>query len=242
MSKFLVVLLVFLSSLALFGQQQKKYFDAPFGGGVGYVPAWYIPNIDPVNSKINAIGIPDLSTSGIYSSGIAGFIYIGFVKYLRVGGMGFGGSVSTSKLIDGMNKEIIYSLSGGGISIEYTLPFVKDIGVSVGAVIGSGTMKIELFNNSGDFSWNGSWEEYNSENHDSFRRSLENNYWMITPTANLDIPLNRFILLRLGAGYQIAIIEDWTSDNDRALNDVPSDLNANSFFVQSGIYIGFFSF
>jgi len=65
---------------------------------------------------------------------------------------------------------------------------------------------------------------------------------MITPTVNLDIPLNRFILLRLGAGYQIAIIEDWTSDNDRALNDVPSDLNANSFFVQSGIYIGFFSF
>ena len=242
MTKFLVIPLLVISTLALNGQQQKKYFDAPFGGGVGYVPAWYIPNIDPVNTEINAIGIPELSTSGMYSSGIAGFIYIGFVKYLRVGGMGFNGSVSTSKMIGGINKEIIYSLSGGGISIEYTLPFVKDIGVSVGAVVGSGTMKIELFSNSENFSWDENWNHFESGNYESFRRSMENSYWMITPTANLDIPINRFILFRVGAGYQIAIIEDWTSDNDKTLNNVPSDLIANSFFVQSGIFIGFFSF
>jgi hypothetical protein len=242
MTKFLIVPLLVLSLSTAYSQQQKKYFDAPFGGGVGYVPAWYIPNIDPVNSELKGIGLPELSNSGMYSSGVAGFIYIGFVKYLRVGGMGFGGSSSTSKMIAGKNKEIIYSLSGGGLSIEYTLPFVRDIGLSVGAVIGNGTMKVEQYSNSGDFSWAVSWEDFNSDNNESFSRSLENNYWMITPTANLDIPLNRFILIRIGAGYQFAIFEDWTSDNDQPLKNVPSDLNANSFFVQSGIYIGFFSF
>jgi hypothetical protein len=65
---------------------------------------------------------------------------------------------------------------------------------------------------------------------------------MFTPTLNLDVPINRFILIRLGAGYQISFNDDWTADNDKELRGVPSDLNANTFFVQSGIFIGFFSF
>lgn len=242
MIKKLFLLLLALSVSTAFAQNQKKYFDAPFGGGVGYAPAWYIANIDPINAQLNQIGIPELSKSGMFSSGISGFIYIGFVKFLRVGGMGFGSSVSTSKVIDGINKEIIYSLSGGGISIEYTLPIIKDIGLSIGAIVGNGSMKIDLYSNSGDFIWEEGWENLNSGNSESFRRSLENDYWMITPTVNLDIPLNRFMMVRVGAGYQIAIFEDWTADDDFELKSVPSELNANAFFIQSGIYIGFFSF
>ena len=32
--------------------QTTKYFDAPFGGGGGFVVGWYIPNVDPINSKL----------------------------------------------------------------------------------------------------------------------------------------------------------------------------------------------
>src|SRR3989304_937362 len=81
--------------------QQGQFFDAPFGGGIGYVPAWYIPNVDPINLQMNSAGIPELSTTGFYSSGIAGFIYIGFVKDLRIGGMGFDGSLSSSQNLNG---------------------------------------------------------------------------------------------------------------------------------------------
>ncbi len=241
MARIIIIPLLILLQLVSFAQNRKKYFDAPFGGGVGYVPAWYIANIDPINSQLGDIGIPELN-SGMYSSGVSGFIYIGFVKYLRVGGMSFGSSVSTSEAVDGINKEVIYSLSGGGFSVEYTLPFIKDIGLSVGAIIGSGTMKIELYSNAGDFSWDEVWEDLDTGNSESFNRTLENDYWMITPTINLDIPLNRFMIIRVGTGYHIAFIEDWTADNDRELLSVPSDLNANTFFIQSGIYLGFFSF
>jgi hypothetical protein len=65
---------------------------------------------------------------------------------------------------------------------------------------------------------------------------------MFTPTVNLDFPLNRFILIRLGVGYQLAFNDDWTADNEQELKNVPSDLNANAFFIQSGLFIGFFSF
>ena len=223
-------------------KQQKKYFDAPFGGGVGYVPAWYIPGVDAINKELVKIGMPELSTGGFYSSGGAGFFYIGFVKFLRIGGMGFSGSVSTSRVENGVNSEVVYSLGGGGISVEYTLPMIKDFGVSIGAVIGAGTLRTELFRNSGNFSWEGIWNDFNSGSGDSFSSTLKNDYWMFTPTINLDYPLNRFIVVRLGAGYQFAFIENWTADNDQELKNVPSDLNANSFFIQSGIFIGFFSF
>ena len=40
----------------------------------------------------------------MFTTGGAGFIYIGFVKNLRIGGMGFGGSISSSSTIDGDNQ------------------------------------------------------------------------------------------------------------------------------------------
>ena len=242
MNKYLIFAIVILLTALIFPQQQKKYFDAPFGGGIGYVPAWYIPNLAPVNVELKSIGMPELSTSGFYSSGGAGFIYLGFIKFLRVGGMGYGGSVSSSQTVDGINREVVYSLGGGGITIEYTLPIIKDIALSVGATIGAGTLKIQLYENSGNFTWRGTWDEFASDESTTFSRTLENSYWMFTPTVNLDFPINRFILIRLGAGYQLALNDDWTADNEQELKNVPSDLNANAFFIQSGLFIGFFSF
>jgi hypothetical protein len=99
-----------------------------------------------------------------------------------------------------------------------------------------------MYRNSGNFTWQGTWGEFGSDENTSFSRTLENSYWMFTPTVNLDFPLNRFILIRLGAGYQLAFIEDWAADNERELIDVPSNLNANAFFIQSGLFVGFFSF
>ena len=238
MNKYLIFAIVILFTALNFPQQQKKYFDAPFGGGIGYVPAWYIPNLAPVNVELKSIPMPELSTSGFYSSGGAGFIYLGFIKFLRIGGMGYGGSVTSSQA----NREVVYSLGGGGITVEYTLPIIKNIALSVGAIIGAGTLKIQLYKNSGSFTWQETWDEFASDESTSFSRTLENSYWMFTPTVNLDFPLNRFILIRLGVGYQLAFNDDWTADNEQELKNVPSDLNANSFFIQSGLFIGFFSF
>jgi len=224
--------------------QAGQFFDAPFGGGIGYVPAWYIPNVNPINTELSQIGMPELSTSGFYSSGIAGFLYLGFVKDLRIGGMGFGGSLSTSQTENNVNKEVVYTLNGGGVTIEYTLPFIKNIGVSVGAVIGAGSLELDLYRNSGSFSWGGMWEELNEPNQtsDDYYGKLRNHYWMFTPTINVDYPVYRFVVIRLGVGYQLAFADEWTADNDQPVSNIPSNLSSNSFFIQSGIFVGFFSF
>lgn len=239
--KYSIAIVVIASTLAF--PQTGQFFDAPFGGGIGYVPAWYIPNVKPVNDFLPS-GMPELSSSGFYSSGIGGFIYIGFVKNLRVGGMGFGGSLNSTQKINTVNREVIYSLGGGGVTLEYTLPFIKDFGISIGTVIGVGNMEIHLYSNTGSFDWEGIWENFSDPNvsSENYNRKLSNSFWMFTPTLNLDYPIYRFVTLRLGIGYQITFADDWTADNDQPLTNVPSDLSGNTFFIQSGIFIGFFSF
>lgn len=243
MYKKLLFSIFLLTNISLYSQS-GQFFDAPFGGGIGYVPAWYIPNLDPINFQLNNIGMSELSNSGFYSSGIAGYLYVGFVKNLRIGGMGYGGSLSTSQSVGNENHEVIYSLGGGGVTIEYTLPFIKDLGVSVGASIGAGNLELDLFRNSEIFNWEETWKEFSDTDSTlgNFNRKLKNSYWMVTPTLNIDYPIYRFVSLRLGVGYQISFADEWTADNEKPVSGIPSDLNSNSFFIQSGIFIGFFSF
>lgn len=238
---FAVALATLLLNTFIFSQD-SQYFDAPFGGGVGYAPGWYFPNMDQVNLQMKSFGLPAFSNSGFYTSGISGFLYLGFIPQLRVGGMGFSGSTSMSGMVNGENREAIYSLGGGGVTFEYTLPFVRNFGISVGGTIGRGNIKIQLYKNSGTFDWSNVWNDISNSPTSNYSRTLNDKYWIITPTLNLDIPFQRFVNFRIGVGYQFTFGDNWTVENDQTLNNVPSGLNGRSFFIQSGVYIGFFSY
>jgi hypothetical protein len=236
-----LAVLIFMLCAAVYSQE-SRYFDAPFGGGGGYSPGWAFPKMDVLNQKLRSVGFPELSTSGFYTSGGAGFIYLGFVPGVRIGGMGYGGSSSESAMTLGINNEVQYTLSGGGFTVEYTLPFIRDWGVSVGAIIGGGSLKVEFYRNYTNYSWDDLLDPASSVVTSDDSPTLRNSYWFFTPTLNIDIPFYRFIVFRIGAGYQFTFADEWTADNDRSISGIPSDFNANNFFIQSGIFIGFFSF
>jgi hypothetical protein len=236
-----ILTLIFVLPLSVFAQD-SQYFDAPFGGGGGYSPGWYFPNVDQVNLQLKSFGVPALSNNGFYTSGGAGFIYIGFIPQLRIGGMGFGGSTTSSRMINGENREAKYSLSGGALTLEYTLPFVRTFGISIGAMIGRGNLKVEMYKNNGSFDWANVWAEASKASTPYYSRTINDKYWIISPTINFDIPVQRFVTFRIGAGYQFTFGDDWTIENDQSLNNVPSNLNGKSFFLQSGIFVGFFSY
>ena len=242
MKNLLIVFLIIIGFSKFIYSQDSQYFDAPFGGGGGFVPGWYVPSMDGVNLQLKSFSVPELSTKGFYTSGGTGFIYLGFIPQLRIGGMGFGGSTSSSAVVGGQNREVIYSLGGGGLTLEYTLPFLRDIGISVGTTIGRGTLKIELYKNSGSFNWGNIWNEAGSSPTNNYGRTLEDNYWFFTPTLNFDIPLQRFVNFRVGTGYQFTFGDNWSVENGQDISGVPSSINGKSFFIQSGIFIGFFSY
>ena len=139
-----------------------------------------------------------------------------------------------------VNKEVNYSLGGGGVTVEYTLPFVRTFGISVGAVIGGGSMQIDVYQNKDSFAWNNFWNDLSIPQINA-HRTIKNNFWFVTPTLNVDIPFLRFMIFRIGGGYQLTFANSWKIDNNLSFSGVPSGLNGNSFYIQTGIFVGFFS-
>lgn len=240
-----VLFISFIFIINSFSQDEKAktFFDSPFGGGGGFTPVWIIPNFNPLNDKLINFGTGTLNKNGFFATGGSGFAYIGFVPNLRIGGFGFGGSTKQNSVSNGMQHEVIYSSSFGGATFEYTFSSFRDIGISIGFMIGSGKTEIQLYRNKGIFDWNSTWNELvNNIYTEEFSRTISSSYFIFSPTLNVDIPFYRFIAFRIGAGYCFAFGENWKIENNKDLNGTPSDLKGNAFFIQTGIYFGFFSF
>src|ERR1035437_5937092 len=109
----LLIISLFILSCEGFSQSQQ-FFDSPFGGGGGFSPGWTFSKVNDLNNMLSLANMPKVSTSGIFTTGGSGFIYIGFIPNLRIGGMGFGGSTSRkSNFIQSdisYNEETTYSV------------------------------------------------------------------------------------------------------------------------------------
>jgi hypothetical protein len=245
MKKIFALFFTFLLFSNISAQNEPQVgFVSKFGIAGGFTPVWIMPNIDALNAQLPGIGVGKLSTGGVIGYGGAGYAYLMFVENLRIGGMGFGGSISSGGKVDGFNKEVKYSIGLGGLTVEYALPFIKKVSVSVGAIIGAGSVKIEIYQNKNDFSWNDLFDELSdsTKSTKNISRTLKNNFFTITPTINVDIPVNRFIAFRVGGGYLLPFNNDWNIGNEQELKNVPDDLTGRAFFVQAGIFMGFFAF
>jgi len=243
MKKSSLLILLFLLPITQSKAQGTGMFDAPFGVGGGYLATWNFVSTNSLNEGLISANFPEITNSGFYSSGGSGFVYIGFIPNLRIGGMGFGGSTSKETVIGNEKRESVVSIGGGGVSIEYTLPFIKNFGVSLGFLLGGGSYQIELYKNSGAFSWDEIINEIGSTSSSSnYSRRLVNSYFILNPTINVEIPIYYLAAVRLGAGYSFTLGDNWQVENGLELSNVPSKINGDHFYIQAGIFLGLFSY
>jgi len=238
------IVLILLLICPFYYAQEDMGWDAKFAIGGGFVPGWIIPDFKTVNNQLTNFGVDKFSSAGFFSSGGVGYVSIGVVENLRVGGIGFGGSITHKGTKDGFRKEAKYSVSLAGLTIEYSFPFIKDIAISVGSIIGVGNTSLELYQNSGSFDWNNVWKEVSdpNENTQNISRTIYNTFFSLAPTLNVDIPVYRFFAFRIGGGYMFDLSKNWKADNGQAINNVPSDLSSNALFIQAGIFVGYFNY
>lgn len=243
MKKTIISVLILFSSSFLFAQSASQVaWVSKFAVAGGVNSLYLFPDMSEINKQISEFKVGEFSTNGIFTFGGSGFAYIKIVDDLRIGGIGFGGSTSNEAVVDGYNREAKYSLGGGALTIEYSLPQIRKIAVSVGAMIGAGSLEIELYQNNGTFNWNDLFNDFDNPIDNNYSRIIKNNFFMISPTVNVDVPFNRFMAFRLGAGYLYTFGNDWTVENQKDINGVPSSTNADSFYIQAGIYFGLFLF
>ncbi len=240
-----IFVLFFIGIFTVVSAQDSKSIKwiAKFGAAGGFIPNLMFPDYSTLNEMTGAYGF-EAFEGPVITWGGGGYAYIMLVDNLRIGGIGFGGSRTKSFVSNGSQKEVKYFIGGGGLTVEYTFPFIKNIAVSVGGIIGGGALEIEMYKNKGEFTWEGIWKDLDDNNSPSRKVShkLKNNYFTFAPTLNVDIPFNRFLAFRVGAGYLFSLGNNWEADNGQTLINVPDNLNANSFFIQTGLFIGLFAF
>ncbi|PID58151.1 MAG: hypothetical protein CR986_07990 [Ignavibacteriae bacterium] len=236
------ILIIILLSTTIFAQSESQIgLIAKFGAAGGFTPVILFPNFDkltPYNQKLSM----EEFNSPLVAWGGGGYAYVMFIDNLRMGGIGFGGSQSRTSRINGVNNEFIYSLGGGGFTIEYTMPFVKNMALSAGFILGGGSLELNIYENSGSFSWDNVWSNLPENSFYSKEISIKNSFLFFSPTVNLDVPITRFLAIRGGLGYQFTFTNDWTIANDKELLNIPDGLNGNGLFIQTGILIGLFAF
>lgn len=238
----LFISILILSSITFAQTESQIGWIAKFGAAGGFAPMVIFPNYDGINPKLAELGMTEFSGPMVTWGG-GGYAYIMIVDNLRLGGYGFSGSKSETSNHASLNNEVEYSLGGGAITLEYTFPFVKNMALSAGLMLGGGSLDIDIYQNSGEFDWNSIWDEaVNNSSINSKEYSLKNSFYLISPTINLDYPITRFLAIRGGLGYQFTFGEEWKIANSKKLNNVPSDLNGDGFFIQTGLYFGLFAF
>lgn len=244
--KRIIILGLLLVSFGFTNAQEEEEVGwvARFGIAGGFNPVYAFPNLDALNARAKNLGLEELSNSGLVLWGGGGYAYIMIIDNLRLGGIGLSGTIKTSGNEGFINRELNYSLGLGGITVEYTLPFIKYVAVSVGSIIGIGSQSIESYENFGNYTWENSFPQpiYSSLATPGNYSKMTNTFFTIAPTLNVDIPLSRFMAFRVGGGYILNFNDDWKVNNGRDVSGVPTSLTENNFYIQTGIYFGFFAF
>jgi len=201
------------------------------GAGGGVDGLWFFANTSVLNSELDAKGMPRLSENGMFMLGGHGYAYIIVVTNLRIGGMGAGGSLSETSVINGTLRKSELSTSFGGATIEYIFAF-KRLHFAIGTLLGAGSNTITLTQGpAGQGTWAGSLS--------ALRAEYTNSFFAWQPAATIEYDINPFTVLSLTGGYFGSSGDTWTLNEEFDPPDVP-DLKLGSGFVRLRLTFGLF--
>ena len=239
MKRILSLSLVVVLALASMGFAGRKHGIQARGGGGGPMVFFYSPDLGPLNTQAEAMGLPKFDGYlKFYGGGGGGFIG----KHLKIGGMGAGGIISTNgNVFDdtlgvSLNKEVSLSIGFGGVTLEYVQPFLERLEVSFGGLLAWGEVTLEVNQKSGPNHWDGLWNNYHhntTPDAKNITTQMDNGLFIIKPWVEVKYYITEWFALGGNLGYFYCSINknNWKS-NDVKINDVPKiDLSQVMFGV-----------
>ncbi|TKJ39684.1 hypothetical protein CEE37_10410 [candidate division LCP-89 bacterium B3_LCP] len=209
-----------------------------FQGGAGGFSFYIVkPDLGPLNTELKALGMPQFD-GYMFLYGGQGFGYVS--NSLRIGGMGFGGSVSVNDIENGYAREAIFSMGWGGILIEYLMLEVSNFELFTGGTLGWGSVSVSLRKTDSPVSWGEIWNNYTSQtgSGDSISSELSHSFFMIQPRVGVKYYLLDW--LAVGGSIDVPILNlsssGWSINGDN-IYDAPS-LDLTQPFFQFSILVG----
>lgn len=232
-----IIFIFYFLNTTLFAQDFTK-----FSISGGPIIGWYVPSMEDLNSELQKMGIPNMSTSGMLSVGGGGFIIIPGLKKIRIGGIGYGFSTEEAVELQNTIKSAKFSYSGAALSVEYFEKISKNFDIAFGGLIGYGTLGLNIAKYPKDYkNWN-----IGSFTNDTIyaNQILVNDYTKkiitLQPQVSLGYDMFKFLYLKLSAGYSFSVTGKWKLNDLLEVNNIPSGIKADGFSFTLGIQAGLF--
>jgi hypothetical protein len=220
-----------------------KHRTSKVGGAGGFMPSWGLFKFTEVNNALSQLGLPKFSNAPMYMSGGIGYGYPMFIRNLRIGGFGSGGTVTQSYDKGNMRYDIEYGISYGGFLIDYVVPLANRLDFSAGISFGGGSTHIKLTRDNSTFKrYDNLWQEFgNNDSTVNVTRTLTGTFFTMVPNVNIEYALLPWFQLRVGVAYPIMTNPSWTMENGDKITNVPAGLKADGPVINAGIMFGYFN-
>lgn len=245
MKKVLLLLSILMLPILLSAQDDDK--DLPFENDQqrdnsrlyfvlagGLTVDWLLISENNLNSFF-ATTPEELKLSGpINMIGGQGLTGIPWVDNVRIGVLGYGGSLESAINGDTQLSQSKLTASLFGFSVQYGYVPYEHLAFLAGVNAGWGDMSYEVF--SGSVTVENSFSNYGTNR-------LEKDFFFVMPTIQVEYALANFIIIRADASYNLTVGQDkeWTY-NTVAKNSVNPDFNISGFKIGFGFMVGLVNF
>lgn len=226
----------------------------PYGGiGFGYTGAFMMLDMDGLEKHLTAnnfgvngeefsIGTPMyVHGGGVMAAGFWG------IKNLSIGFFVNGGSGKDEKelTIDDQTftRGVDYNLNFNALSFSYGIVLAEHFAILPGVKLGWGDMGVTLYQARKDYAWDTDFNGAGSDN--TFMNKAEATFFTAQPMLSLEYNLKQTLTnINLTVGYTTTFSNDWKFNRVGKFKDKeePSDIQADSPFIQIGIFFGLFGY
>ncbi len=191
------------------------------------------------------MGIDELPDVMLGFGGL-GMGYVG--KGWRIGGGGFGASVSSSGVVtdstgNTFNRYLELSFGGGGVIVEYSPWMKKQINFGVGCLLGGGAYSVKFREDSGTFTWDDLSGQFITDPGDGNRpnvvTTIEQPVALFQPYATARFHLLDWIAVEGTVGMHITStsISSWEFE-DKEVSGDGIEITTKYPFYKAGVVFG----
>jgi hypothetical protein len=256
MFKILNVVFVILFSFSFLYSQDDKMKDfqfqtedvqtestSYFAIGVGYTATFHLLNMDDMNTLANQFGVGNLKST-VYLNGIEISTGTVLIKNVNIGFFNQYGNISSSGIVNSLNRNIDYAFQNTGFLIDYGIVPFKSFAILPGVQVGFAKSTINVSQTDKDINWN---EIQPNQLANNYYYKLEKSFLDIEPKVSIQYAVTNFIALRLNASYSISMSNpfansDWIFNDNVKVNNVPSQVNQSGVKFQLGVFVGLMNF
>ncbi len=213
------------------------------GGGI--ILGLHLPSLTDFNSLIAMPFIKQNLKSQAFMIGGQFFIPLPFVKNLRIGGIGMSGNSNvccvpfTASNGQPTMRSLTYHVGYGALTLDYSIFNINKFHILAGLEIGLGSVDVIMQQAySGPFDVSSEFDQpSNNIAHTNHATML-----LVTPQVEFEYAPLKWLMMRLGGGYQITSMGTWQADDAVPFTDAGAlvKVNGNGPIFHFGVFLGFF--